>query len=98
MPVVQRRILVFDDRLFSSLMEYPDVSPTRSHRSDATRSDTPIAEMRLGWVTIMLASAPKPLKIMSSRTSCGTCVVCKMDFLSQEKNEYKERPLFFIQD
>ena len=42
----------------SSMIEYPQVSPTRSQRSSAIRSDTPIAEILRGCVTIMFASAP----------------------------------------
>lgn len=49
---------------------FSDVSPIRSHRSAAMRSATPIAEILLGWVMIMFASAPLPFKIISSRTSC----------------------------
>ena len=74
-PVVQRSSLVLEEIFFSNLMEYPHVSPTFSVLSSAIRSDTPIALIRLGCVTIMLVMAPCPFNILSSSTSCGTWVV-----------------------
>lgn len=74
-PVVHNKSRVFEVTFFSNLIEYPHVSPTFSVLSCDIRSDTPIALIRLGCVTMMFVNAPCPFKILSSRTSCGTWVV-----------------------
>lgn len=85
-PVVQSRSLVFEDILFSNLIEYPHVSPTFSVRSSAIRSETPIALIRLGCVTMIFVAAPSPFNILSSRTIWGTWVVLP------ETKSVRERP------
>ena len=75
LPVVHNKSRVFREDFLSSIIEYPQVSPTRSQRSSAMRSETPMALIRRGCVTMIFASAPLLLFISSSSTSCGTWVV-----------------------
>lgn len=50
-------------------------SPIFSPLSVATLSETAIAEIRRGWVQIMLHVAPRIAFISDSRMYCGICVV-----------------------
>mmetsp|Transcript_77015 Transcript_77015/g.217930 ORF Transcript_77015/g.217930 Transcript_77015/m.217930 type:complete len:226 (+) Transcript_77015:783-1460(+) len=49
--------------------------PSGSQRSDATRSATVMAAMRLGCVQTMFSRVASPLAMALSSSSCGTCVV-----------------------
>ena len=73
MPVVQNIRRVSAEHRFSSLIWYPTSPPTLAPRSAATRSATPMAEMRRGCVHTMDASTPAASA--ASSTNCGTCVV-----------------------
>ena len=55
---MQNKSSVFEDRLFSKRTVKPTVLPTWHPRSDATRSASPMADIRLGWVTMMLQGLP----------------------------------------
>jgi hypothetical protein len=50
-------------------------SPIFSPLSAATLSETAMAEIRRGWVQIMLHVAPRAASISDSRMYCGTWVV-----------------------
>ena len=50
-------------------------SPNFSPLSEATLSDTDIADIRLGCVHIMLQEAPRVASISDSKMNCGICVV-----------------------
>lgn len=73
--MVQNRSRVCVDRFDSRRIWYPTVSPSSSPLSDATRAATDMADIRRGWVHIMLQSAPRRLSISSSSMNCGSCVV-----------------------
>lgn len=64
-PVVQNMSLVSLPRLLSPLMVYP--TDPSSTRSSETRADTAMAERRLGCVTRIDVSEPRPDSIMESR-------------------------------
>jgi hypothetical protein len=57
-PVVQKSSRVCVDRFDSRRIWYPTVSPSSSPLSDPTRAATDMADIRRGWVQIMLQSAP----------------------------------------
>uniref|UniRef100_A0A2P2KTD4 ATP-dependent RNA helicase DHX36 isoform X1 n=1 Tax=Rhizophora mucronata TaxID=61149 RepID=A0A2P2KTD4_RHIMU len=59
MPVVQNRRCVSLPLIPSSRTLYPTHSPNVSPLSEATLSETDIAEIRLGCVHIMLQAAPR---------------------------------------
>jgi hypothetical protein len=50
-------------------------SPIFSPLSAATLSETAIADIRLGWVQIILQLAPRAASISDSSMYCGSCVV-----------------------
>lgn len=74
-PVVQNSSRVCADRFDSRRIWYPTVSPSSSPLSAATLAATDMADIRRGWVQIMLQSAPWRLSISSSRMNCGSWVV-----------------------
>lgn len=59
----------------SNRIWYPTVRPTLSALSLATRSATEMAEIRRGWVQMMLATFSGGPFRESSRINCGICVV-----------------------
>ena len=50
-------------------------SPKSSPLSEATLSDTDIADIRLGCVHMILQAAPRADSISDSKMNCGICVV-----------------------
>jgi len=50
-------------------------SPNFSPLSQATLSETDMAEMRLGCVHMILQAAPRTDSISDSKINCGICVV-----------------------
>lgn len=50
-------------------------SPNFSPRSAATLSETDIADILLGWVQIMLHTAPRAASVSDSNMYWGSCVV-----------------------
>lgn len=50
-------------------------SPSFSPRSAATLSETDMADIRLGWVHIILQTAPRTASISDSKMYWGSCVV-----------------------
>ena len=74
-PVVQNSNRVCADRFDSRRIWYPTASPSSSPLSAATLAATETADIRRGWVQIMLQSEPRRLFISSSRMNCGSWVV-----------------------
>ena len=74
-PVVQNSNRVCADRFDSRRIWYPTASPSSSPLSAATLAATETADIRRGWVQIMLQSEPRRLFISSSSMNCGSWVV-----------------------
>ena len=70
---MQNSSRVCSDERPSPLIVYPTDCPMRSPRSAATRSATPTAEIRRGWVQTSRNEPPRPADTAFSSRNCGTC-------------------------